>query len=333
MVLLCNGCFKNNKHYLSDNEIEKIKKTDNIDNIFREKFVITLSLTNDKKSIVNFRGVEYNGKFIYTSGYLWNAKGEFIANVGAVGKGPGEYISVRSAFFYGDDKIGLLDNPRNMIVLYQIDEINKKVTFIDNVNLEDIDSKSKYSPTSVDFIDNKFIVSYLSGIKGQYQIVILDNNFKIIKKLHKSESQYSGSRNFNLSFTKKHIYISDIANHAPTFNSSFIYFYDTDGNLILKINSYTKRYIFERDASGKLLFVINFEKNKMFLLSHNSISQQITKKSKDKNEIKWVSRMINRFEAGQYHEYIVAVEKPENKDTGAILHFYQYDLGLDPLNE
>lgn len=342
VFILVIGCAKKDARYFSDSEIDKINNAPDITDIFKEKFVVTLELTSDKRSIVNFRGLEFNGHYIYTSGYLWNAKGNFIAPVGGIGKGPGEYMSAESAFFYDNDKMGVFDSPRNLIVLYRIDEKLKKVEFIDTILLDRIKTLPSHSPDRIDYFDDSFVLTYLTGLKNEYQVIILDKNFNVVAKVHKATKNFSYNRNYDLCFAPGRIYIPSVSSKKHVFDDTYIYCYNLKGELLYKMNTYSEDYIFERDLSGRVLFVLNTSRkrsknNGLHIIAANGIFQSMAKKVKKDNNI-WIQTLareniINRLEVGQYHEFIVTVEAPKNKKTGAVLHFYQYDLGLEPLHE
>ena len=184
VILLAISCSKksDDTHIkFTKEELSKIESVDSLEDILQLKETITLKHVAEG---ARFSLVPYgdyiaatrlkNGDFTV---HLWNRKGDYLGQVGEVGKGPGEYMAPLEPAFIGKDSFVVFDRALATMSLYKVE--NGKIVFIDQENRNEL--FDAYVDAMFARNGKLYMISY-SGPEGSYRVYTLNNELKLIKK-------------------------------------------------------------------------------------------------------------------------------------------------------
>ena len=251
------------------------KKLKKIELIRKEEEL--LSIKNEfkimqKEGKFPFKSATYNKKYLISTTYhrgtalanLFDKKGNFLARIGDVGKGPGEYIIASRIAFIDINKFYIYDGKRNLMLLYKITD--KKVQFIKQIPLklfyDGVISKIMYK-------NNKFYFISFWGPKSTYQVYVLDKDFNVINKFHKRKYQSTAVVPMLTITDNFMIFLGAYDFNKREHHDSNLYIYNlNDGKLFNKIDIGWKKDLkrISTDESGKYILVKKrFNKNKSII--------------------------------------------------------------------
>lgn len=247
LFLLFISCSKNKSKELVDYKkenldmIKSFKSESQILSLYKE-IIIDEKIDPEKR----FWGLKYNQKHIIilkyyngaVHGELYDNNGNYLDNIGRIGKGPGEYISISSTGFLPEKKIFVYDTARNIIFFYKIN--NKQVEFLYQNNL------GKFYQGAIDevfFKNGKYYFMAFYGPKNAYKCYILEedfNNFNILNKFHRRKKISSASKVIYAVNDKKILFMgASKVNNKKTdieYYDSYLYIYNLKGDFINKID-------------------------------------------------------------------------------------------------
>ena len=197
IAIVANGCSSRKQTNNQLNDIKEISINPN----FRQTGKLTLSEmvesiiyipleTNDKCLIGEISKSIFSENYVLLSCrvtkrcFLFSRTGRFIAQIGNVGQGPGEYVYLSNLI--------RIDEKNNQIIIHSItpDQLlyyDLEGRFIKSVHIED----AAHFPDAAHFKDGLKIMSYQNGFyllkttnngNTQYSYTIMDDNFNIITK-------------------------------------------------------------------------------------------------------------------------------------------------------
>jgi len=325
LFFLISSCSKNKSKKLFEykqRNLDKIKSFESESQILSlsKEIIIDEKIDPEKR----FWGLKYDQKHIIilkyyngaVHGELYDNNGNYLDNIGRIGKGPGEYISISSAGFLPEKKIFVYDTARNIIFFYKIK--NKQVEFLYQNNL------GKFYQGAIDevfFKNEKYYFMAFYGPKNTYKCYILEedfNNLNILNKFHKRKNISSASKVIYTVNDRKMFFMgASKVNNQKTdieYYDSYLYIYNLKGDFLNKI-----------DIGWKNINCINVIKNfilvtedgliKIFDLNGNLVHKI---KSIDKKNYYTVPNRdgntkiyVNKIDRGQYK-----------------IFFYNYKLGF-----
>jgi len=331
VVILFTACFQKSEEVditLTKEERAKIESVDSLEDILQLQETITLKHVAEG---ARFSLVPYgdyiaatrlkNGDFTV---HLWNRKGDYLGQVGEVGKGPGEYMAPLEPAFIGKDSFVVFDRALATMSLYKVE--NGKIVFIDQENRNEL--FDAYVDTMFARNGKLYMISY-SGPEGSYRVYTLNNELKLIKK----------------SLRRK--YVPQIAFLTTTLgNKSFYICEDYAENWEMY-----RPVVYEIGFSGKVLRTItiphkdlsniHLDKSQKVFLSmstKNSFEQKSPKtyylydvNGKPLHEFTGFEPVESVGGSLQSHDStLLFMEKP-NRAGEAKLYIYELNIGLEPL--
>ncbi len=237
----------------SNEDIMKLQKTLIIDIPPGNQRLYKLKMMNRYLFGTKFQ----SGSFL---GMIWDNSGRFIGNIGNIGKGPGEYISLADIVVISDNKFYLFDNSRHIALLFQIDE--GIIRYIDEILLDEL---SSIMISRVYYLNGNIYIFSFYGIKDGYQVFVFDENFKFKNKFHKRHNEARAETYCGVTLSKDRIFMLDSFNFDKNeFYESFVYVYDLNGKYLRKFDVGNKKIAdIDIDKSGNILIVTYMDEFKV----------------------------------------------------------------------
>ncbi len=325
LLFLSLSCRKGlNTDIITESDRTKITQISSPNDFLKEKNSIIIKDTHKIKFFVDLKihGNYLIGNCYRTGrnvGLIWNINGEFIGQIGRIGKGPGEYTSLSDIVFISENTFYGIDRARKIVNKYKID--GKNIIFIDDIDISKHFEYEEYIDNAF-FTDGKFILFIFSGNKDRDQIVILDSEWKLLRKFHKRKHSADAIvPSFALSDNR--IYIRSEFNYTKNeFYDSNIYIYDFYGKLLKTLDiKDTKSTGLDIDKSNKILYLTYYNDKNMIISIYDS-NGNFYKKIERENTKNLIGISYTSF----YDNYIVA-SRIDSKFIKIAL--YDYNLNLE----
>ena len=331
VILLATSCSKksDDAHIkFTKEELSKIESVDSLEDILQLKEIITLKHVAEG---ARFSLVPYDDYIVATqmkggdfTVHLWNRKGDYLGQVGEVGKGPGEYQAPLEPAFIDKDSFVVFDRGQATMCLYKVEK--GKIIFIDQENRDDL--FDAYVDMMFTRNGKLYMISY-SGPEGSYRVYTLDKELKLIKKSLRRE--FVPKIAFLITtLGKKSFYIcEDYAQNWEMYRP-VVYEIGFNGKVLRKIT-----------IPRKDLYDIHLDKSQKVFLSM-SMKKSFEPKSPKTYYLYDVNgNMLHDFTSFEpvesvggslqsHDSTLLFMEKP-NRAGEAKLYIYELNIGLEPL--
>jgi WD40 repeat protein len=259
--------------------------------------------------------------------HLWNTKGEYLGQVGRVGKGPGEYQAPLEPAFINEDSFVVFDRALATMSRYKIEK--GEIAFVDQENRDEL--FDAYIDTMFARGGKLYMISY-SGPKRSYRVYTLDKELKLIKK------------------SLRRTFIPKVAFLTATLGNNRFYICED----YAEIGKMYRPVIYEIGFSGEVLrtitiphkdiYDIHLDKSQKVFLSgsiKNALDPEVPKTYylydvngnalHEFSSFELVKRVERCGSSTQSHDSKLLIMEKPNLSGEAKLHIYELNIGLEPL--